>query len=298
MNLLVEVLSPSFLLHHAVYGSLTVGLVCPLVGVYIILRRMVFWGVALPQVSAAGIASALMLQGWGVTWLSGGHEGERHLAIVGAVVFTGAAILALAWLERRGGSGGDGRLGALYAAAGAATILAVAWNATGETEMMGLLKGEIVAISESDLHAMINVFAAIAAGLFLFQKELLLVSFDRDMAVTLGRSVLVWDAVLYLMVGLTVSLGVMTVGPLVIFGLLILPPMAALPWARSMTALSLTASLIGGASGLGGFLLSYSFDLPLGPVIVAAATAALVVSTGLRAVVGLFGRRGAQPPFG
>ncbi|TBR19114.1 metal ABC transporter permease [bacterium] len=287
VSLLAEVLAPSFLLHHAVYGSLAVGFVCPLVGVYIILRRMVFWGVALPQVSAAGIAAALMLQGLGYAWLSGGEAGERHLAIVGAVLFTGAAILALAWLERRGGSVGDGRLGALYAAAGAATILCVAWNAAGETEMMGLLKGEIVSISESDFHAMINAFAAIAAGLFLFQKELLLVSFDRDMAVTLGRSVVVWDALLYLMVGLTVSLGVMTVGPLVIFGLLVLPPMAALPWARSMGALSVLASLAGGLSALGGFLLSYSYDLPLGPVIVGAATAAWAASAALRALVDL-----------
>ena len=67
--------------------------------------------------------------------------------------------------------------------------------------------------------------------------------------------------------------------------------MAALPWARSMTGLSLLASAIGGASGLGGFLVSYTSDLPLGPVIVAAATAALVVSTVLRALVDFLGRR-------
>ena len=204
---------------------------------------------------------------------------------------------AAAWLERRGGGVNEGRLGALYAAAGAATILCVAWNAAGETEMMSLLRGEVVAISEHDFSVMTVTLSLIASALFLFQKELLLVSFDRDMAVTLGRSVLVWDALLYLMVGLTVSLGVMTVGPLVIFGLLVLPPMAALPWARSMTALSLTASFVGGASALGGFLLSSSWDLPLGPVIVAAATAALVASTALRALVDLLGRRGAGAPL-
>lgn len=296
MSLLHEVLAPDFLLHNAVYGSLAVGVVCPMVGVYILLRRMVFWGVALPQVSAAGIATTFLLQGAGFSWLAGHESGERHLAIVGALVFTGAAILALAWLERRGGGVGEGRLGALYAAAGAATILCVAWNAAGETEMMSLLKGEVVAISEHDFSVMTVTLGLIATALFLFQHELLLVSFDRDMAVTLGRSVLVWDAALYLMVGLTVSLGVMTVGPLVIFGLLVLPPMAALPWARSMNGLSVLASLIGGASALGGFLLSYSRDLPLGPVIVAAAAAALAASAALRALVDLRGGRGPGAP--
>ncbi len=97
MSLLLEVLAPGFLLHNAVYGSLAVGLVCPLVGVYLLLRRMVFWGVALPQVSAAGIAATFLLQGAGLTWFSGHESGERHLAIVGALAFTGAAILALAW---------------------------------------------------------------------------------------------------------------------------------------------------------------------------------------------------------
>lgn len=297
MSLLLEVLAPDFLLRNAVYGSLAVGLVCPMVGVYILLRRMVFWGVALPQVSAAGIAATFLLQSAGLSCFAGHEAGERHLAIAGALAFTAAAILALAWLERRGGPG-EGRLGALYAAAGAATILAVAWNAAGEAEMMSLLRGEVVAISAHDFQVMTVTLALIAAALLLFSRELLLVSFDRDMAVTLGRNALAWDATLYLMVGLTVSLGVMTVGPLVIFGLLVLPPMAALPWARSMTALSLAASSIGGASALGGFLLSYGFDLPLGPVIVAAATAALVASTVLRALVDLFGRRGAGAALG
>lgn len=279
MSTLLEMLKPDFLLHHAFYGSLVVGLVCPLVGAYFLLRRLVFWGVALPQVSTAGIAFAFLLQGMGFDWLAGGEAGERHLAIVGAVLFTGLAILALVWLERRGQGAGEGRIGALYALAGAASILFVAFNAAGETEMLGLLKGEIVAISERDFHAMLDVFGAIAACMFLFQKEFLLVSYDRDMAVTLGRSVVFWDALLYAIVGLAISLGVMTVGPLVIFGFLVLPPMAALPWARGIASFSLIASAVGGASAFAGFYVSYRYDLPLGPVVVALAFAGLLVSS-------------------
>lgn len=276
---LIEILRPDFLLHHAVYGSIVVGFVVPLVGAYFLLRRLVFWGVALPEVSAAGIAFAFLLQGLGFNLLAGSEAQEKHLAIIGSIVFTLAAILILAWLDRRGKGVSEGRIGTLYAAAAAAAILFVAWNAQGETEMLGLLKGEIVSLSEADFHAILWVFGGITALLFLFQREFLLVSYDRDMAVTLGRNVFWWDMLLYLIVGVTISLGVMTVGPMVIFCFLVIPPMAALPWARGILSFSLLASLFGGVSAFAGFYVSYVYDVPLGPVIVGVACAVLALSS-------------------
>ena len=283
MNAVFEMLKPDFLLHHAVWGSVVVGFVCPLVGVYLILRRLVFWGVALPQVSASGIAFAFMLQGLGFNFLAGSESHEKHLAIVGSVVFTVGTILLLAALSRSSNAErAEGRIGALYALAGAASILFVSWNAAGETAMLGLLKGEIVAISETDFHAMLDIFGLVAAAMLLFQREFTLVSYDRDMAVTLGRNVLAWDLLLYLIIGLTISLGVMTVGPLVIFGFLVLPPLAALPWARGMMSLSILASLLGGLSAFAGFYLSYTYDLPLGPIVVCVACAVFFLSSAAR----------------
>ncbi|MBI3553210.1 MAG: metal ABC transporter permease [Elusimicrobia bacterium] len=278
MTGILKLFEPSFLLHHAFYGSLVVGFVVPLVGVYFLLRRLVFWGVALPQVSAAGISAAFMLQGLGLNLIAGGEAGERHLAIIGSVVFTIGAIMLLTYMEHKGGVP-EGRVGALYAVAASLAILFMVFNPAGEAEMLSLLKGEIVTISESDFHSMLNVFAVITLAMFLFQREFTLVSYDRDMAVTLGRSVLVWDGLLYLVVGVTISLGVMTVGPLVTFGFLVIPAIAALPWARGMTSFSLIASLCGGLSAFAGFYISYTRDMPLGPVIVCVACAVLVLSS-------------------
>jgi ABC-type Mn2+/Zn2+ transport system permease subunit len=101
----------------------------------------------------------------------------------------------------------------------------------------------------------------------------------------LGRRVLAWDALLYLLVGLTVSLGVMTVGPLVIFGFLVVPALAALPWAGGMLSFSLIASALGGLSAFFGFFLSYKLDLPLGPVIVALLGAVLLASNAGRGLL-------------
>jgi ABC-type Mn2+/Zn2+ transport system permease subunit len=124
--------------------------------------------------------------------------------------------------------------------------------------------------------------------MFLFQREFLLVSYDRDMAATLGRRVLWWDALLYLLIGLAISLGVMTVGPLVIFSFLVIPAMIALPWATGVASLSLLASFFGGIGALAGFYFSYTYDLPLGPVIVCASGALMAVSYGARALKDLF----------
>src|SRR5215470_9317847 len=95
MNLLSEILSPNFLLRQALIGSVLVGLICPLVGVYFVLRRMIFLGVALPQLSAAGIACSFFVY----RVLVGPHQHfeltERGLAMVGSFAFTLVGLLFL-----------------------------------------------------------------------------------------------------------------------------------------------------------------------------------------------------------
>src|SRR3954464_15411038 len=102
MNTLFEILSPDFLLRQALIGSVLVGLVCPLVGTYFVLRRMIFLGVALPQLSAAGIAFAFLADGMGVGAHEHGAIGERALAMIGSFGFTIGGLLLLATFERRG----------------------------------------------------------------------------------------------------------------------------------------------------------------------------------------------------
>ena len=64
MEALRQMLSPDFLLRNSVYTSVLVGFACPLVGVFLVMRRLVFMGVALPQISSTGIAVALSLPLW------------------------------------------------------------------------------------------------------------------------------------------------------------------------------------------------------------------------------------------
>ncbi len=278
MDLLLEMFSPEFLLRHALYASVVIGFVCPLVGVYLVLRRLVFLGVALPQISAAGIAFAYLLHTLGFHLFP--HEEEEHLmALTGSVLFAVVALVVLAALERRGRGVVEGRVGVAYAAAAAGSILFVAANPYGESTLLSLLRGEVLGVSLSQFWATIGVYGGIALSMLLLQKEFTFVSFGRDMATTLGKHVVAWDLCLYLIIGLAIAFGVMTVGPLLVFGFLVVPPLAARQITSGMWPFSLVASLVGGISALVGFYLSLRWDLPLGPTDVAVACVILGLIT-------------------
>jgi len=280
MSTLVEILRPDFLLRDALVGSVLVGIVCPLVGVYFVLRRMIFLGVALPQLSAAGIAFAFLAYRVTVGPHEHGALGERTLAMIGSFGFTLGGLLLLASLERRGRETIDARIGLTYAVAASLTILFLASDPHGDAQMVNLLKGDILATTAASLRVVALVLGAVVVVLFAFRKELLLVSFDRELALVFGKRVWVWDGLLYLVMGVTISLGVTTAGPIVAFGFLVVPPLTARLVTRHMLTFSLAASGFGGASAFAGFYLAYRADLPLGPTQVAVAAVALVVVAG------------------
>src|SRR2546427_4424450 len=284
MSTLVQILSPDFLLRDALVGSVLVGVVCPLVGAYFVLRRMIFLGVALPQLSAAGIAASFVFFQLVVGPHEHGQVSERALAMAGAFVFTLGGLLVLAAFERRGRETVEARIGVTYAVAAALTILFLAADPHGDAQMVNLLKGDILATTSTSLAVLIAVFGAVAAVLFAFRKEFLLVSFDRDLAVVFGKRVGLWDGLLYLLIGVTISLGVMTAGPLVTFGFLVVPPLTARLVTRRMLSFSLTAAGLGAATAFVGFYCAYRFDMPLGPAEVAIASLVLVTVAAADAV--------------
>lgn len=266
MDTLREILDPEFLLRNSVYMSLLIGLACPLVGVYLVLRRMVFLGVALPQISSCGIACAFALHSWNI--IQHDQFGENILAFIGSTVFTLMTLIVLAILDKRGGFV-QGRIGTVYVLAGAWSILLLVLNPYGEHGLLQRLKGEIIAVTTVDLVAKSIAFGLVLLLLFCFRKELLLVSFDREMAVTLKKNVMAWDGVLYLLIGLTVSIAVLTVGPLVTFGFLILPPLMARLVARKMWQLFVLSGGIGVVTAFFGFAIALNYDLPVGATDVA-----------------------------
>jgi ABC-type Mn2+/Zn2+ transport system permease subunit len=270
METLRQILSPDFLLRNSVYTSVLVGFACPLIGVFLVMRRLIFLGVALPQISSTGVAIALSLPLWiGFNLAAHGSHSAHTLAFVGSVTFSLIAILVLAFLERRGRGQPEGRLGTAYVVAAALGILLLSKNPFGEIGWLDMLKGEVIAVHTSDLALTAAALTLVLATLGLFHKELLLVSFDREIAIILGKNVVFWDVVLYLLIGLTVSMAVLSVGPLIAFGFLLIPALMAHLFARNMRQFTALASLIGGTAAFFGFWIAYQWDLPVGPTDVA-----------------------------
>jgi ABC-type Mn2+/Zn2+ transport system permease subunit len=270
-----ELFSPDFLFRNAILGGLGVALLCAVLGVYLVLRRLVLIGVALPQASAAGVAAVFWLTGHG----HGSGEGAHLLALAGSLGATFGA-LGLLVLGRRGArSPVEWSVGALFAISSAATILFIALNPKGDVEMASLLRGELLAITEGDLRALAVVLVGVFALFFLFRRDLLLTSFDPEFSRTLGRDPLRFDFLLYALIGAGIALGVMTAGPLLVFGFLVLPPLAALRIAPGLTSAFAISALFATGSFLGGFWVSYHADLPAGPVCVGVVAACWMLAS-------------------
>jgi ABC-type Mn2+/Zn2+ transport system permease subunit len=276
MSTVLEVLRPGFLLRDALIASVLVGVACPLVGVYFVLRRMIFLGVALPQLAAAGIAFALLIHRTVIGPHLRGDATDAILARVGATAFTLGGILVLAALERRGRATVEARIGMVYAIAGALTILFLAADPWGEAQVVNLLKGELLAATEKSLAFLGLVLGIVVVALLAFQKEFLLVSFDRELAVVFGKATTTWDTLLYVLCGVTISFGVLAAGPLVTFGFLLAPPLTARLVTPRMLTFSIASAAIGGATAFVGFCVAYRYDMPLGPAEVAVSAAVLL----------------------
>ena len=289
METLHQILSFNFLLRNSVYTSVLIGFACPLVGVFLVLRRLVFMGVALPQISSTGVALSLSLPLWLGFQVTA--QSEHALAFIGAIVFSVGAILILAFLEHHSRGLLEGRLGTAYVVAAAVSILLLSKNRYAELGWLDLLKGEVITISNFDLSLTAAVLALVLVILSLFKKELLLVSYDRVFAITLGKSVVLWDILLYLLIGFTVSMAVLSVGPLIAFGFLLIPALTALMFARNMRQLLIFASLLGGATAFTGFWLAYQWDYPVGPTDVALLGIIYAVLFLIRKIVSLIDSR-------
>jgi ABC-type Mn2+/Zn2+ transport system permease subunit len=190
----------------------------------------------------------------------------------------------LGYLEQRSKGIAEGRLAAAYAFAGALTILFIVFNPAGQIEVLNLLKGEVIALSKGELRLLAAVFGLVFVGMLLFRREFLLTSFDRDLAFLLKGRQIIWDVLLYLLAGVSIAFGVIMAGPLLLFGFLVLPALAARPLVNSMSSFLWLSSLLGFAMALFGFYSSVRLDLPLGPTDVALGCCLIFLAYALRRI--------------
>lgn len=256
-------LSTILLFREALYGALVIALACSVLGVYVVLRRIVFVGAALAQLSSAGIALGMFLNGIGI----GGELTHHPVAMALIVTIAGAVFFGLGG-GGRAGVPPDAVIGVTYAVAAAAGILLIAKAKTGEVHDI-FLQGNILGITRADTLVLLAIAVPVLLVHLIFYKEFLFVSFDRETARTLGYNVKFWNLLLYFTLGVVIANAMQFAGVMLVFNFLVLPAVTGLLLARSMRGIFLVAVASALLAALIGFSASVPFDLPSGPAIIA-----------------------------
>ena len=243
------------LFRDAALAGTFAGAMLGLLGVYVLIRRMVFLSAALSQAASLGVAAAFWAQVQGApAWLATPTLG----ALGGTLLATGLAGIPDRTSRR------DGLLGAIYLV-GAAGTLAIGTKIVQELQdIESLLFGSGVAVLPEDFR--IIAWLALTLGLvqLCLHRGLLHVSLDRDGARIQRLPVRFLDFVLVLSLATAVSVSTRLLGALPVFAFMVLPALAALDLAQNPAQALLLSALFGAAAGLGGYWLAFSASLPVG----------------------------------
>lgn len=257
-----ETLDVLLLFRDAFYGTLIIAAGCAVLGIYIVYRRIVFVAAALAQLSSAGLALAMFASGAGV------HLGALNSEVAFSFGATLVGVVFFALEGQRHRVPPDARLGLAYVVAGAAAVLLIAKTPGGDAHAL-LLRGNILGITRAEMLLQAGVVGAVLVIHRVFHKELVFVSFDDEMAATLGYRVRRWHLLLYLTFGAIIAVAIHSASVLLVFSYLVLPAVTGVLLGRRLAgvfAWSIASSLL--ATVLG-FAASIPFDLPTGPAIVA-----------------------------
>jgi zinc transport system permease protein len=263
---------------------LLAGGMCAALGVYVVLRRVVFVGAALTQISGVGVALAFLL----ASFMTGDpHDAPmwldpRWLSLLAAVIG------AVAFSFSRGGRrlGGETLIGLGWVLASALVLLILSSKRIVQEahEVDDLLYGSAVLVRNEEVLVLAAVTAMILAIHVVFFKELLFVTFDAEMAQTLGYRVVFWDVLLYGTIGVGISFAIRIVGMIPAFGFLVIPSSAALLLVNRVSAALPLAMLFGVGGGALGYYVAFTREWPTGASIVACSALALIPGLLLRAV--------------
>jgi ABC-type Mn2+/Zn2+ transport system permease subunit len=249
-------------MQRALLASLMVGILCSVLGCFVVLRAMAFLGDALAHAILPGVAIAYLL---GANLLAG--------ALVAALVV--AAGIGL--VSRRGTVKEDTAIGILFAAALALGVVLISTVRSYATDLTHILFGNVLGVTTADLWLTGILALAVLATVLLLYKELLLASFDPVLAHTLRLRPELLRFVMLVLLALTVVVSLQTVGVGLVAAMLVTPAAAAYLVTRRLSAMMAVAALIGAGSSVAGLYASYYLNVASGAAVVLVATAIFVV---------------------
>ncbi len=268
-------LETSFLWFEAVIASVAVAVVCAVVGVYTILRRVVFLPAALSQISGFGVVFAFLLAVW-LPWLAGSWIGRPDVI---ATTITLLAALLLGWMPRPRRLSREAIIGMAYVISSALVIMIGDRIPQESHDIKDILFGNAVAVEQGQMYVALGVAGAVLIVHALMLRPFLLASFDSDTAKAHGVPTRIVDAALFLTMGLTISTATKTIGAMPVFAFSILPASAALKLFHDIRLVFISAALIGAASAFLGYYISFVWSFPTGACMVAMAALFYVPAT-------------------
>ena len=257
----------------ALIASAATGAALGMIGVYLIIRRVVFLGLVLANAATVGAAVA---------------EAFNWSPEVASIVAAVAAALGLGLVQRPRRVSAESLMGWAFAAASSAPVLILAVMGAPDADTLHMLFGNLLAVSVSHVVGLVIVAGVIVLAHTLCSQRFLLVTFDAEAAQVAGVNARLWSLALNLLVGVAAATAVHEIGALLTFALLTLPGMAALLVTTNIRATFTTAAGLGAVLPCLGLAVSFYLDLPAGP----ASVALLSISVLVAGAAGLFSSSG------
>ncbi|MFD5751534.1 zinc ABC transporter permease AztB [Streptomyces sp. NPDC127033] len=255
---------------RALWGGILVSAICAPAGTWVVLRGMAFLGDAMSHGLLPGVALAAL---FGTNLLVG--------AVVSAAVMTAGVTV----LGRTPRLSQDTGIGLLFVGMLSLGVIIVSRSQSFAVDLTGFLFGDVLAVRRQDLVLLAGALSVALAVSVLGHRSFLALAFDPGKARTLGLRPRLANAVLLGLLGLAIVASFHIVGTLLVLGLLIAPPAAALPWARGVGGVMALAALLGVAATFGGLLLSWHLGTAAGATVSALAVSLFFLShlaSGLR----------------
>ena len=269
IDLLLGPLAYPFMVRGLIAAAL-VGVVCAVIGTFIVLRGMAFFGDALAHTILPGIAAGYLVSG-------GAREPLFWWALVTAVL----SAFGIGAISRGTRIKEDTAIGIIFAGMFALGIALISTARSYSVDLAHFLFGDVLGVATGDLLRM-AIFSALILGLVAaFYKEFMVISFDPVLAVTLRLPTRLLEYLLLVLIAVTIVVALQTVGVALMVAMLVTPAATAQLLTRRLPVMMALAALIGSLSGVVGLYLSYYANIASGAAIVLVTTAVFLITLAL-----------------
>lgn len=265
VNWLLEPLTFQFM-QRGLLVSVIVGIVCALVGCYIVLRGMAFLGDALAHAVLPGLAVGYLA--------SAGDRGALFWWALGTAVLTSIGIGSLSRGVR---IKQDTAIGIVFAGMFALGIALISTVRNYAVDLTHFLFGNILGVTTGDLWLTAGVGIAVLLIIYVFYKEFLVLSFDPTLVTTLRLPVHMLEILLSILMAVAIVISLQTVGVALVVALLVTPAAAAFIVTKNLRSMMLLSSLIAAVSGVIGLYASFYLNIASGAAIVLSCTLLFVL---------------------